>query len=206
MIEALFYFIFRLEPECLHSICLLFKVNVLSFMDSTEASYLQEFLDGVKTLRAPVLKFKKVHDLRIGPIQGDLLISQVIKRIEPAVVPEANHRKLGDQYIQLYDRGIATLEKYLALIQLNQIKDKLVAVLDTEDYNASLQRKQVMPEFQELFNQISVPVQEWEKLFGQHHWLAETSWIALTWAQRLSLKQGFLARELYKYVNEVSPL
>lgn len=174
-------------------------------MDSTEASYLQNFLESVKTIRAPALKFKKmVEDLNTGSIQGDLLISQVIIRIKPAVQPEANHRR--NQYIQVYDRGIATLEKYLALIQLNQIKDRLVAVLDTEDYNAALQRKQVMPEFQELFNQISVPVQEWEKLFGQHQWLAEKSWIALTWAQRLSLKQGFVARELYKYVNEVSPL
>ena len=172
-------------------------------MDSRETSHLQSVLESLNTIRAPATKFKKMHK-DLGPIQGDLLVSHVIKRIEPATKSEANH--LRHQYIHVYNRGVAALENYLALIQLNQIKDSLLAVMETDNYIAALQHKQVMPEFKELFNQISVPVQEWEKLFGQHQELAETSWIALTWTQRLSLKQGFIARELYKYVNEVSTL
>ena len=55
-----------------------------------------------------------------------------------------------------------------------------------------------------FFDQISVPVQEWASVFGQHQDLAENVWICLTWTQRHCLKQGFLAKRLLMYLNEAS--
>jgi hypothetical protein len=186
------------------------KVTVLSFLEPKDASYLQDLIDSVKTMRTGQ-SVGKLNRLWAGltssgekakqfQVQSDLFVSQVIKRIRPAVTSESKHRRLEFSC----DNAVSALEDYVALFHIYEVKQSLLAVLDTEDYNATQQQNTVHTGFKELFDRISVPIQEWENVFGQHQDLAETIWIGLTWTQRLSLKQGFLARRLYKYLNEAS--
>jgi hypothetical protein len=174
-------------------------------MEPTDALYLQGLLDSVKTTtRRASQNLNKIQKLWTGlkgkQVQSDLFVSQVMERIGPAVNSESKHRRQEFNY----EAAISALEDYLALFQLYEVKQSLLAILDTEDYNTALLQMLVHGEFKNLFDQISVPVQEWASFFGQHQDLAENVWVCLTWTQRLCLKQGFLAKRLLLYLNEAS--
>jgi hypothetical protein len=174
-------------------------------MEPTDAVYLQGLLDSVKTTtRRTGQNLNKIQKLWTGlkdaRVQSDLFVSQVMKTIGPALHSESKQHRLEFNY----DAAISALEDYVALIQLYEVKQSLLAILDTEDFNTDLLQMKVHGEFKFFFDQISVPVQEWASVFGQHQDLAENVWICLTWTQRHCLKQGFLAKRLLMYLNEAS--
>jgi hypothetical protein len=68
---------------------------------------------------------------------------------------------------------------------------------NSEEFRSFLDKKTEMPLFKQMFDTISLPVDNFVNIFGNRRNLADTTWAALSWRQRLLLKQSFITNEIW---------
>jgi hypothetical protein len=97
---------------------------------------------------------------------------------------------------------VNALRLYTALMELHTSK-QICLDLDVE-LHTQLVDGTVHATFKHHFDNISAPgIEDWMSLFEDRLSLAHECWARLSWQERAALKGGFLAQNLFRFVNQV---
>jgi hypothetical protein len=95
------------------------------------------------------------------------------------------------------DKVVSALEAYVIFIRLEHLREEMTRLENSEEFRSFLDKKTEMPLFKQMFDTISLPVDNFVNIFGNRRNLADTTWAALSWRQRLLLKQSFITNEIW---------
>ena len=99
---------------------------------------------------------------------------------------------------------VNALRLYTALMELHTSKQICLDLEKTVELQTQLQDGTVHETFKRYFDDISAPqIDGWIELFEDRLSLAHECWARLSWQERAALKGGFLAQNLFKFVNQV---
>jgi hypothetical protein len=73
----------------------------------------------------------------------------------------------------------------------------------SEEFRSFWDKKTEMPLFKQMFDIISLPVDNFVNIFGNRRNLADTTWAALSWRQRVLLKESFISRQIWNDYGQV---
>jgi hypothetical protein len=74
---------------------------------------------------------------------------------------------------------------------------------NSEEFRSFLDKKTEMPLFKQMFDTISLPDDNFVNIFGNRRNLADTTWAALSWRQRVLLKESFISRQIWNDYGQV---
>jgi hypothetical protein len=175
------------------------QVVVLSFTGLAEAEFISSQLQKLTTKRKvqAVVKLNLLYNGLISresnPCQGDLFVGRIIKILRNAVESESMNHRVGFPI----DKVVSALEAYVIFIRLDHLREQMARLENSEEFRSFLDKKTEMPLFKQMFDTISLPVDNFVNIFGNRRNLADTTWAALSWRQRLLLKQSFVTNEIW---------
>jgi hypothetical protein len=133
-----------------------------------------------------------------NPCEGDLFVDSLKNA---AASQSVNHKRRFP-----IDNGVSALEAYVSFIHLEHLREKMARLESSEEFRSFWDKKTEMPLFKQMFDIISLPVDNFVNIFGNRRNLADTTWAALSWRQRLLLKESFISRQIWNNYGQVCSL
>ena len=184
------------------------QVVVLSFTGLAEAEYISSQLQTLSTMRQAqsvsklTLLYQGLSRRESNPCQGDLFVDKIIKSLKNAVASQSvNHKRLFP-----IDKCLSALEAYVKFIELEHLREEMARLESSEEFSSFLNKQTEMPLFKQMFDTISLPVDNFVNIFGNQRNLADTTWAALSWRQRVLLKESFISRQIWNDYGQVCSL
>ena len=133
-------------------------------------------------------------------LPADPLLSFVRAIMKPAASAASLKSRQNFPTAKIFE----ALRLYTALMELHTSKQICLDLEKTVELQTQLEDGTVHATFKRHFDDISAPgIDGWIELFEDRLSLAHECWARLSWQERAALKGGFLAQNLFKFVNQV---
>ena len=142
----------------------------------------------------------------LGCRSGKLLLpaDPFLNFVRAIMKPAVNAHSLKKRQNFPTAKFVEALRLYTALMELHTSKQICLDLEKTVELQTQLQDGTVHETFKRYFDDISAPqIDGWIELFEDRLSLAHECWARLSWQERAALKGGFLAQNLFKFVNQV---
>jgi hypothetical protein len=184
------------------------QVVVLSFTGLAEAQFISNQLQKLSAKRQGqsvaklTLLYNGLSMRESNPCKGDLFVGRVINVLKNAVESQSVNRRAAFPI----DKVVSALEAYVSFIRLEHLREEMARLESSEEFRGFLDKKTEMPLFKQMFDTISLPDDNFVNIFGNRRNLADTTWAALSWRQRLLLKQSFITSQIWINYGQVCSL
>ena len=142
----------------------------------------------------------------LGCRSGKLLLpaDPFLNFVRAIMKPAVNAHSLKKRQNFPTAKFVEALRLYTALMELHTSKQICLDLEKTVELQTQLQDGTVHETFKRYFDDISAPqIDGWIELFEDRLSLAHECWARLLWQERAALKGGFLAQNLFRFVNQV---